>query len=145
MEYSSLYNDQNHIKIKLKDAEEGLDPFLEYWRDLYKNNEYFSFEIDTTNIHNIPISVCTKMVSYIKIYKKEIPQYLKYSIMIIDSNMIRKLLNLIFKMQKPVSPVYIVKNELIAKNLYDILASPYSLKSTENLFLSTHGINVINP
>ena len=145
MEYSSLYNDKNHITIKLTNAEEGLDPFLEYWKNLYENKEYFSFEIDTTEIHTIPISICTKMANYIKLFKKQIPQYLKYSIMIINSNMIRKLLNIIFKLQKPVSPVYIVKNEEIAKKLYDLLATPYSMKTTKDLFFSTNGVNVIFP
>ena len=50
---------------------------------------------------------CFKMTAFIKELKKRPVQYLQRSIIIVGNRWIRFLLWLIFKIQKPVAPVYI--------------------------------------
>lgn len=81
--------------------------FTDKWLELYERNANFTFIFDTRNMGIMGPKYCFKMASFIKELKKRQIQYLEKSIIIVSNRYIRFLLWLIFKMQKPVAPVYI--------------------------------------
>ena len=61
------------------------------------------------------------MSAFIKNLKRRDYQYLQKSIILVNSNIVKSMLDLIFYIQPPVAPVYIINNEtqieLILKNV----------------------------
>ena len=81
--------------------------FTDKWLELYERNANFTFIFDTRNMGMMGPKYCFKMASFIKQLKKRQIQYLEKCIIIVSNRYIRFLLWLIFKIQKPVAPVYI--------------------------------------
>ena len=81
--------------------------FLNEWLLLYYQKENFIFYFDTRNMKNPDIKYSIKMSQFIKKLKKHEIQYLQKSIILINNNMIKYLLEFIFLIQSPVAPVYI--------------------------------------
>ena len=95
--------------------------FTNKWLELYERNANFTFIFDTRNMGIMGPKYCFKMASFIKELKKRQIQYLEKSIIIVSNRYIRFLLWLIFKMQKPVAPVYItdIHQDIFIKLLND--------------------------
>jgi hypothetical protein len=86
--------------------------FEEGWLNLYKENKEFHFNIDVTNIMSANIKYAFKLSSFINFIKKNIKvQYLKYSIIIVNSTFVKYLLNILFTLSSPVAPVYIINKD----------------------------------
>jgi hypothetical protein len=97
---------------------EDLDIFFQTWLQQYEDKKHFTFLLDTIACGNIPIKYCHYMAKQISKIKKLDKHYLQQTIVIIQSNWIKNLMKLLFKIVKPIAPVYIVKNQDIAKTLY---------------------------
>ena len=95
--------------------------FTNKWLELYERNQKFTFIFDTRNMGIMGPKYCFKMASFIKELKKRQIQYLEKSIIIVSNRYIRFLLWLIFKIQKPVAPVYItdIHQDIFIKMLND--------------------------
>ena len=95
--------------------------FTNKWLELYERNTNFTFIFDTRNMGIMGPKYCFKMASFIKELKKRQIQYLEKSIIIVSNRYIRFLLWLIFKIQKPVAPVYItdIHQDIFIKMLND--------------------------
>jgi hypothetical protein len=87
--------------------EEEFKLFLKEWLELYKKQQMFSFIFDTTTLGMINISYCFKLKKFIGDLKKLPKQYLEKSIIIVSNKYIRQLINIIFKITKPLATVYI--------------------------------------
>ena len=87
------------------------------WLKLYEQKKPFTFIFDTTNLEVYNIKYSFKMSAFIYRLKREPIQYLQKSIIIVKNNFIQYLLDLIFFIQSPVAPVYIIKNELNVKKI----------------------------
>ena len=86
--------------------------FEKEWLNLYKEQKYFHFNIDVTNIMSANIKYAFKLSSFIKFIKKNIKvQYLKYSVITVNSTFVKYLLNIIFTISSPVAPVYIINKD----------------------------------
>ena len=93
--------------------------FLVNWTLLYQNKTDFSFIFNTVEVGLVNPKYCFKMTKFIRKLKKFPHQYLQKSIIIVSNSYIKYLLNLIFRIQKPVAPVYIFSsNEPVN---YDLL------------------------
>ena len=90
----------------IKDEEE-FKLFLKEWLELYKKQKDFTFVFDTTNVGLINISYCFKLKKFIGELKQLPNQYLQKSIIIVSNKYIKHLLNIIFKITKPLATVYI--------------------------------------
>ena len=140
---TKIIND-NIINVSITDEisniKSDFDYFSQIWRQFYLDKKYFIFKIDTSNLTNASIYYCYKMAMLIKSFKNSSEQYLKYSIMTIPSNIIRNLLNLIMKIEKPVATIYVTKNILESNSLYK-----YKLDNSVLLesFILINNINVI--
>lgn len=78
------------------------------WLKCYNYDKQFYLLINTSNMGMINIKYAYKLSKFLNNVKKEEFPLLKYSIIIVNSWYIRKIINLIFKLHKPISTVYIV-------------------------------------
>ena len=94
-----------------------LNPFFEVWNRLYQEKKQFTFELDTNECGCIPIKYSYEMAKRISQIKKLKTHYLQQTIVVVKSKWIKKLMTLLFKIVKPVAPVYIVSDVAISKEL----------------------------
>ncbi len=125
-----IINDDSNTKIVSIDVYdkgyktgEKVAIFIEMWKRKYKEKKDFSFIIDSTNISSPDVKDCYKVIKLIREIKKKRIQYLKYSIITINSYTIKNLLFFMFKIQPPVAPVFLVKNKKEAAELSVLLSS----------------------
>ena len=109
----TLYNSKKIVKIKLNNKiqiDQDFSNFLDSWLNLYENKQQFTFIFDTSNVGYIPIKYSIQMSLFIKNLKKQKTQYLQRSIIYVNNNIVKRMLDFIFILQPPVAPVYIVSN-----------------------------------
>ena len=136
----SLYNSHSIIKVMLYNKINKLyfNNFIEEWENLYKLKKKFIFIFNTKNVGLMPLSYSIQMSQFISKLKKEPKQYLQKSIIIVNSNIVKYMLNVIFTFQSPVAPVYIVElNNHTNNNINKIL--------NNNILLNTPDITSIIP
>ena len=96
--------------------------FTDKWISLYDEERYFTFIFDTTQTVDPAYKYVLKMSEFIKKLKRRDIQYLEKSIILINNNKIKYLLDVIFAIQKPVAPVYIYNiNNGIKDDIDDII------------------------
>ena len=98
------------VKVFMNGDPENMDDFqnfLNEWTKLYDEQNDFIFVFDTKNVRNPPLKYSIKMSQFIKNLRKREYQYLQKSIILIDSNKVKWMLDFIFLIQPPVAPVYI--------------------------------------
>ena len=91
--------------------ENEFDQFLKQWLELYHNQKDYLFLFDTRKMNNIPFKYSIKMALFIKKIRKQPYHYLQKSLIVVNNNKIKKLLDFVFTMQSPVAPVYIWNTE----------------------------------
>ena len=99
------------INVKFNEninSDEEFGDFLNEWKLLYENEENFEFIFDTKNCGYINPKYCFSMSYFIKKLKKEKKQYLRKSTIYVYHKFIWYLLKLIFAIETPVAPVYII-------------------------------------
>ena len=136
------YEKKNIVKVVFDTNiidDNDFDNFLNEWLQLYNLKKDFIFIFDTTNVGYVPIKYSFKMSAFIKNLKRMEYQYLKKSIILVKSNFVKNMLDLIFYIQPPVAPVYLTQNQedindilndIIPQNVVTILPG----KSFLNLF-----------
>jgi hypothetical protein len=81
------------------------------WLKCYNYDKQFYLLINTKNMGMVNIKYAYKLSKFLNNVKKEEFPLLKYSIIIVNSWYIRKIINLIFKLHKHISTVYIVEKQ----------------------------------
>tara|TARA_B100000900_G_scaffold21846_1_gene17098 strand:- start:691 stop:1107 length:417 start_codon:yes stop_codon:yes gene_type:complete len=110
-----------YVKIKNIDNDVDYNKFENLWLDLYKEKKNFIFIININNVENVNMIYAYKMVNLIQTLKKKEIQYLNYSILIVNGYIIRNILNIVFKLTRPVAPIYIVdKNDYTSELINNI-------------------------
>jgi hypothetical protein len=89
------------------------------WLRLYDKKIPFTFIFDSSNLEVYNLKYSFKMSSFIYRLKKEPEQYLQRSIILVTNSFIQNLLDLIFFIQSPVAPVYIVRENDDIKKILD--------------------------
>lgn len=84
------------------------EDFLNEWKSLYEKEKKFEFIFDTKNCGYINPKYCINVSYFIKKLKKEENQYLKKSTIYVYNKVIWYLLKLIFSIESPIAPVYII-------------------------------------
>ena len=87
---------------------EEFQDFTNKWKKLYEERKMFSFVFDTKKCGHVNIKYCMFMSNFIKKLKKEPIQYLEKSIIIYYRGWIKHLLQIVFSLQSPVAPVYLL-------------------------------------
>ena len=85
--------------------------FVTEWLKLYIRKKDFYFLMDTRKTGLVPIKYCFEMTKFINYIKRKNLEGLQYSIILVSSNLVLKLLKFIFFMSKPVAPIFIVKTK----------------------------------
>ena len=115
------YDEFPYVKVnfnKTIENSEDFDKFLAGWIELYNQKKKFTFIFDTTNVGFVNPKYCVKMAMFIHNLKRREIQYLQQSFIIVSSKLVERLLELIFFLQKPVAPVYIINNRNLHRNLH---------------------------
>jgi len=89
------------------------------WLKLYEQKIPFTFIFDSSNLEVYNIKYSFKMSEFIYKLKKKPIQYLQKSIIIVNNSFIQSLLDLIFFIQSPVAPVYIIKDINYVQKILD--------------------------
>ncbi len=116
----SRYESDTIVKVTLSSPiknDMDFDIFLFKWLELYNNKRQFIFIFDTTNVGYIPLKYSFRMSIFIKDLKKQECQYLQKSIILVNSNMVKYMLDFIFMIQPPVAPVYITNDDKDINNI----------------------------
>ena len=115
------YDEFPYVRVKFSNTienNEDFDKFLAGWIDLYNQKKNFTFIFDTTNVGFVNPKYCVKMAMFIHNLKRREIQYLQQSFIIVSSKLVERLLELIFFLQKPVAPVYIINNRNLHLDLH---------------------------
>jgi len=126
------------VKVSMNgkpESDEDFDNFLNEWTKLYEERNDFIFLFDTENVSNPDIKYSIRMSQYIKNLRKKDYQFLQKSIILINRNKVRWMLDFIFSIQPPVADVY-----LIDTNKYT-----FDLSQIESINPEENGITYIKP
>ena len=127
------FNENNLVKVNFSGNiadKDDYNNFINQWKDLYSEKKNFSFVFDTINTSFVNPYYSYLMACFIKELKKETKQYLNFSVIIVKNYAIRALLNIIFAIQKPVAPVFLINNNDINK---EIISEILNVNSEEEL------------
>ena len=105
------YDNFPYVRVKFNktiENSEDFDKFLAGWIELYNQKQKFIFIFDTTNVGFVNPIYCFKMAMFIHNLKQREIQYLQKSYIIVNSKLVQNLLEIIFFLQKPVAPVYLI-------------------------------------
>ncbi len=133
------------IRVKLKGKiQNNVDfcNFITTWDSYNLRRSEYIFIFDATEVGMVNIKYAFKMASFIKDLKRK-EQYLKSSIIIVQSKYLRTLLNLIFKLQKPVANVYITRDgsETHVQRIRDVIYGGYSYDLRDVVFVKSYRNN----
>jgi len=114
--------------------------FLKQWQSYDTKYENYTFVFDTTNVGYIPVKYAYKMTHFISHLKRRKAihnnVYLERSIIIASTWYVRGLLRLIFSIQTPVAPVYMIDDKTNVQLLLENLClNPGFFKSNVVRFL----------
>ena len=109
----SKFETQSIVSVKLNSIinDETFLDFINKWMSIYEFKKDFSFIFDCSDVGYIPIKYCFKMTVFIKNLKQQEYQYLQKSIIYVNNKIVKRLLDLVFIIQPPVAPVYIIDNK----------------------------------
>jgi len=121
-----IFDDSEFPKITIRAIKSETLPYvLHRWFETYNRGEPFTFFFDlrqcSYNLTDVKQSfVLAKFIQNIKKYRKINYKYdlLKQSIVIVNNKLSNSFLNQVFKLQKPLSPTYILTNLEKADKLY---------------------------
>jgi hypothetical protein len=81
---------------------------------LIRSREPFSLIIDSSRVNTISPEITNNMVRWLKQNRENLQQSLKSSSVIVTSGVVKGVLDVVFKLYKPVSPIGIVKDDSAA-------------------------------
>lgn len=122
------YHDNSIVRVYFSSNIENdadFQDFLNKWLLLYELKKDFTFIFNCENVGYVPIKYALKMSLFIRSLKKKDIQYLQKSIIYIPNHSAKRLLDIIFTIQPPVAPVYIINdqsqiNDILNNNIPDI-------------------------
>ena len=108
-----------HVTFGKLNSNEDFNILTNEWLRLYEQKIPFTFIFDSSNLEVYNIKYSFKMSAFIHRLKKEPEQYLQKSIILVTNSFIQHLLDLIFFIQSPVAPVYIVREKEDIQKILD--------------------------
>ena len=118
-------HDNKTAKIfdSMRNTESDFEEFKQGWLNCYIecDNKPFTFIFDTTNMGMVSALYAYKMSYFIKEIKALNNKLLEKSIIIVNNKYIHGLLHMIFLIEKPIAPVYIIDDLNYADILYERL------------------------
>ena len=117
----SEFETQSIVSVKLNSSinDESFLDFINKWLSIYEYQKNFSFIFDCSDVGLVPLKYCFKMTAFIKKIKQQEHQYLQKSIIYVNKKSVKRLLDLVFTIQPPVAPVYIIDNKDFIKEILE--------------------------
>jgi len=109
------------------------DLFLEEWLRLYEENRDFMFLFDIRDLGDVPLKFCVKMSMFIYRLRKRPYQYLQKSMILLNNNNVKRLLDFIFVLQPPVAPVYLYNTDQSSEDLKELAQNITRESLTDNI------------
>lgn len=106
-EYPYVYITFNHENIT---NDNSVEAFCETWLNISNDKKPYIIVFDALQVQYVKPTFIFKIVNFMKKLRKQEPQYLQYSIIIINNAFIRGLMKMVFRIQKPVAPIYLCKS-----------------------------------
>lgn len=120
------------------------DDFMNYWEGNYKKKQYFKFLMDLTNLTKPNLLKLKDFMMRLVKLKDNNEQYLQYSVIVLNNDVVSGILNFLLKLYPPLNTVYIVSTILMAESLINLLE-----QNTNNdvltLFMFQNNITKIEP
>ena len=98
--------------------QESFQYFLDSWMECYKRKRDFTFVFNLEKVVWFNPSYCYRLAKFMKTLKTQ-PElsYLKTSIVVLNNNIIRKMIRLLFSIQPPQSHVYLTPDMIHANGI----------------------------
>jgi len=109
------------------------DLFLEEWLRLYEEENDFMFLFDIRFLGEVSLKYCVKMSMFIYRLRKRPYQYLQKSMILLNNNNVKRLLDFIFVLQPPVAPVYLYNTDQSSEDLKELAQSITRESLTDNI------------
>tara|TARA_B100000424_G_C22905724_1_gene481750 strand:+ start:807 stop:1349 length:543 start_codon:yes stop_codon:yes gene_type:complete len=106
-EYPYVYINFNNSNIV---DDNNLELFFNLWLRVYEEKMPYIIVFDGTMIEYAKPKFIFRFAKFMKKLRKQTPQYLQYSIIIINNSLMRGLMNMVFRIQAPVAPVYLCES-----------------------------------
>ena len=119
------------IRVRLGSITDDVDffIFLKRWESYDAKYENYTFVFDATNVGYIPVKYAYRMTHFISGLKQRNALhhnvYLERSIIIASTWYVRGLLHLVFSIQAPVAPVYMIDDKTNVQELLENLCLDY--------------------
>lgn len=132
------------ISIKLNNTikdENDYKSFTHNWLNAYRMKQYYHMIIDSSNTNLVSMSYVIRISQFIKNLKatakeKYGEQWLQYSIILVKSDFVMKLLNMIFYISNPIAPVFIISKDndinLIQNTIQNTIKNTEEYKNNES-------------
>tara|TARA_A100001015_G_C15029890_1_gene732607 strand:- start:1298 stop:1726 length:429 start_codon:yes stop_codon:yes gene_type:complete len=120
----------------IPESDNEFENFLIEWDKINNRKQYYNLCINSLNIGWISVKYAIRLSKYVKKLKENEEVYIRNTIIIIQNKYVRGLINLVFKLQKPVSTIYIVNN------IKDSEIVNYCI--SKNIKINTDKITIIN-
>ena len=112
---------------------------LNKWENINNRNKNYILLFDTKDCGFINIKYIYKLTKFISDLKKKSNKYLDYSIIYVNNKIVKNLLNITFKIQKPISYTFITENlddiDIIKKDTQYIINNYKKDKFNSNFYL----------
>lgn len=106
-EYPYVYINFNYSHI-IDDT--NLELFFETWLSVYNEKKPYIIVFDGTSVQYAKPKFIFRFAKFMKKLRTQNIQYLQYSIIIINNSLMRGLMNMVFRIQPPVAPVYLCES-----------------------------------
>ncbi len=119
---AEYFNSKNVLKIIFSEIEPDevlFDNYLKFLDNMYQKNEKLIFVYDSSKAKYLSSELRVKLGSWFKTNSNTVKKYNHHTIFIINSMMIRFVLNAIFVVEKPVYKYDIVKSMEEAQVIID--------------------------
>ena len=136
------------VKVYFNDE---LDPenkyyeeFMNYWEENYRKKISFKFLMDLTNLTKPNLLKLRDFMMRLVKLKDNNEQYLQYSVIVLDNNPVKSILNFLWRWHPPLNVVYMVSTSIIAESLIRLLDNNEK-ESILLLFMFENNITKISP
>lgn len=118
-------------------SDKNFTEFLQEWNKIYNNKKDFIFFFDTRECGSVDLKYIRQFADFIKELKKREKQFLQKSVIIIESKIVSILLKVLLFFQKPVAPIYVIKDfETGEKLIQKFLENNDNLEDIQYTYIS---------
>ena len=117
--------------------------FMDYWEYNYKLKKHFHLFMDLESLSMPNMGLCVDFIRRQIEMKKSKVQYLDYSVVVVNNNFIKTILNGIWHICPPLNTVYMVTEMSIGLILLNYIKSPLFSHEYINAYIEMNNITKI--